>query len=58
LVLHHPSTNLGSLGLNDLEMNKKRYHSTQDQEDAHQIIEDFGENHYDDSEDEGDDPCN
>jgi hypothetical protein len=40
------------------EVNNKRYHSTQYQEDAHQIIEDFRKNHYDDTEDKGDDSSN
>jgi hypothetical protein len=56
LVLHHPPTNLGSLGLS--KMDKERYHATQYQEDAHQIIEDFRKNHYDDTEDKGDDSSN
>jgi hypothetical protein len=40
------------------EVDNKRYHSTQYQEDAHQIIEDFRKNHYDDTEDKGDDSSN
>jgi hypothetical protein len=39
-------------------MDNKRYHPTQYQEDAHQIIEDFRKNHYDDTEDKGDDSSN
>jgi hypothetical protein len=35
------------------KMENKRRHSTQYQEDAHQIIEDFGKNHYDDTKDKG-----
>jgi hypothetical protein len=40
------------------KLNDKRYHSTQYQEDAHQIIEDFRKNHYDNAEDKGDDSSN
>jgi hypothetical protein len=40
------------------KVNNKRYHSTQYQEDTHQIIEDFRKNHYDDTEDKGDDSSN
>jgi hypothetical protein len=40
------------------EVDNKRYHSTQYQEDAHQIIEDFRKNHYDDTEDKGNDSSN
>jgi hypothetical protein len=40
------------------KVDNKRYHSTQYQEDAHQIIEDFRKNHYDDTEDKGDDSSN
>jgi hypothetical protein len=44
--------------LDYVEIDKKRYHSTQYQEDAHQIIEDFRKNHYDDTEDQGNDSSN
>jgi len=34
------------------------YYPHYDEPDAHQIIEDFGENHYDDTEDKGNDSSN
>jgi hypothetical protein len=40
------------------KIDNKRCHSTQYQEDAHQIIEDFRKNHYDDTEDKGNDSSN
>jgi len=40
------------------KVDNKRYRSTQYQEDAYQIIEDFRKNHYDDTEDKGDDSSN
>jgi hypothetical protein len=55
LVLYHPPVNLAGFILSEID--DKRQHATQYQEDAHQIIEDLRENHYDDSEDKGDDPC-
>jgi hypothetical protein len=39
-------------------MGNKGYHSTQYQEDAHQIIEDFRKNQYEDTKDKGDDSSN
>jgi len=56
LVLYHPPKSLSSFWLSKID--NKRYHSTQYQEDAHQIIKDFRENHYDDTEDKGDDSSN
>jgi len=47
---------LSSFWLNKID--NKRCHSTQYQEDAHQIIEDFRKNHYDDTEDKGNDSSN
>jgi hypothetical protein len=52
-ALRDPPVNLASLALT--KMDNKCYHSTQYQEDANQIIEDFGEDHYDDTEDKSDD---
>jgi hypothetical protein len=40
------------------KVDNKRYHSTQYQKDTHQIIEDFRKNHYDDTEDKGNDSSN
>jgi hypothetical protein len=54
-VRHRPKSRSG-FWLNKVD--NKRYHSTQYQEDAHQIIEDFRKNHYDDTEDKGDDSSN
>jgi hypothetical protein len=48
---HKKSFQLLALGN---KMENKCRHSTQYQEDAHQIIEDFRKNHYDDTEDKGD----
>jgi hypothetical protein len=56
LVLYHPPKSLSSFWLSKIE--NKRSHPTQYEEDAHQIIEDLGENHYDDTEDNGDDSSN
>jgi hypothetical protein len=53
-VLYHPPVNLAGFRLGEID--DKRHHATQYEEDAHQIIEDFRENHYDNSEDKGDDP--
>jgi hypothetical protein len=53
---HHPPTNNSSFRLS--KIGNKRYHSTQYQEDAHKIIEDFGKNHHYDTEDKGDDSSN
>jgi hypothetical protein len=54
LVLYHPPVDIAGFRLSEID--DKRQHATQYQEDAHQIIEDLRENHYDDSEDKGDDP--
>jgi hypothetical protein len=42
----------------DRKMDNERCHSTQNQEDAHQIVKDFRKNHYDDTEDKGNDSSN
>jgi hypothetical protein len=49
--MHQPPKVFPTLGN---KMENKRCHSAQYQEDAHQIIEDFRKNHYDDTEDNGD----
>jgi hypothetical protein len=36
----------------------KRHHTYYDEPDAHQIVEDLGKNHHDDTEDEGNDSSN
>jgi 2,3-bisphosphoglycerate-independent phosphoglycerate mutase len=46
-----PRFRLGKIG-------DKRYHPYYDKPDAHQIVEDFGENHYHDAEDKRDDSPN
>jgi hypothetical protein len=56
LVLYRPPKSLPGFWLS--KIGDKRYHSTQYQEDAHQIIEDFRENHHHDTEDKGDDSSN
>ena len=53
-----PPTTKSRSGLRLKKVDNKRYHSTQYQEDAHQIVEDFRKNHYDDTEDKGDDSSN
>jgi hypothetical protein len=55
-VLCHPPKSLSSFWLSKID--NKRHHSNQYQEDAHQIIEDFRKNHYQDTEDKGDDSSN
>jgi hypothetical protein len=40
------------------KIGNKRYHPHYDEPDAHQIIEDFRKNHYDDTKDKGDDSSN
>jgi hypothetical protein len=57
LVLYRPPKSLSSFRLSE-KIVKKRCHSTQNQEDAHQIIEDFRKNHYEYTEDKGDDSSN
>jgi hypothetical protein len=52
-VLRHPPKSHSGFWLSKID--NKRYHSNQYQEDAHQIIEDFWKNHYDDTEDKGND---
>jgi hypothetical protein len=42
----------------DSKMDNERCHSSQYQEDAHQIIGDFRKNHYDDTADKGADSSN
>jgi hypothetical protein len=56
LVLYHPPESLFCFRLS--EVGNKRYHSYYDEPDTHEIIEDFGKNHYDDTEDEADDSSN
>jgi hypothetical protein len=55
-TVRHPPKSRSDFWLSKVD--NKRYHSTQYQEDAHQIIEDFRKNHYDDTEDKGDDSSN
>jgi hypothetical protein len=55
-VLYHSPVNLGGFTLS--EMDNKRYHSTQYQKDAHEVVKNFWKNHYDDTEDKGDDSSN
>jgi len=56
LALCRPPKSLSVFRLSKIE--NKRYHSTQYQEDAHQIIKDFRKNHYDDTKDKGNDSSN
>jgi hypothetical protein len=54
--VRHPPKSLSSFWLSKID--NKRYHPYYDEPDAHQIIEDFRKNHYDDTEDKGDDSSN
>jgi len=56
LVLYRPPKSLYSFRLS--KIGNKRHHPYYDEPDAHQIIEDFRENHYYDTEDKGDDSSN
>jgi hypothetical protein len=51
LLFHQPKS-LASFRLDKME--NKRHHSNQYQENAHQIIEDFRKNHYDNTKDKAD----
>jgi hypothetical protein len=52
-VLHHQPLNLAGLRLNEIV--DKRYYAYQDEPDAHQIVQDLGENHHYYAEDKADD---
>ena len=56
LALYHPPIDLASFRLT--EKGNKRNHPYQDEPDAHQIIEDLGENQHYYAEDKADDSSN
>ena len=55
-VLYRPPVNLGGFRLS--EIHDKSQHPYQDEPDAHQIVEDLGENHHYYAEDKADNPPN
>jgi hypothetical protein len=56
-VLYHPPVRIVA-GFRLTEKGNKRYHAYQDEPDAHQVIEDLGENHHYYAEDKADDSSN
>jgi len=53
LAGYRPPVNLAGLGLG--EVHDESQHPYQDEPDAHQIVQDLGENHHDYAEDKADD---